>query len=96
MRPQRLDDTLHLPSFRSKWASLPPEDRAVIRGAFVDLQRNPSIAEHTSWLVRLRTWLLEIHVVLCGYVLFTFCEVLRTGAMIVIDALVLPTIDAPA
>jgi hypothetical protein len=89
MRLQRLDDVEHLPSFRRKWASLPQEDQAVIRLAFAELQRDPSIAEHMSRLV-------EIHLVLVGYVLFTFCEVLGTGAMVVIDALVLPAIDASA
>jgi hypothetical protein len=96
MRLQRLDDVEHLPSFRRKWASLPQEDQAVIRLAFAELQRDPSIAEHMSRLFRLMSRLVEIHLVLVGYVLFTFCEVLGTGAMIVIDALVLPAIDASA
>ena len=93
MLPQRLDETLQLPAFRQKWAALPPQDRAVIRLAFVDLQRNPLLAEHRSRLLRLKRWLVEIHLVLVGFVLFTFCEVLGSGAMIVIDALVLPMAD---
>ena len=96
MPPQQLDDLVHLPSFRRKWASLPQEDRALIRLAFAELQRDPSIAEHVSRLFRLKSRLVEIHRVLVGYVLFTFCEVLSTGTVIFIDALVLPAIDALA
>jgi hypothetical protein len=51
------------------------------------------LAEHCSWCVGLGRWLVEIHTVLIGFVLFTFCEVISTGAMILVDALVLPAID---
>jgi hypothetical protein len=93
MHPLRLDETLQVPTFRQKWAALPPEDRTLIRLAFADLQRSPLLAEHCSWLLGLRRWLVEIHTVLVGFVVFTFCEVLATGAVILIDALVLPAID---
>lgn len=93
MFPQRLDETMQLPTFRQKWAVLPGEDRTLIGLAFADLQRNPFLAEHCSWCVGLGRWLVEIHTVLIGFVLFTFCEVISTGAMILVDALVLPAID---
>jgi hypothetical protein len=95
MTPQHLDDVPHLPSFRRKWAAMAPADRSLVRLAFAEIQRNPLLAGHRSRLVRIGRHLVEIHLIICGYVLFTLCEVLQAGLMIVIDAHLLPEIDAP-
>lgn len=94
MIPEQLHDVLHLPSFRRKWMVMAPTDRRLVRLAFAQLQRNPALAEHWSRRLRVGRHLVEIHLVLCGYVMFVLCEVLRTGLTILLDAHLLPEIDA--
>ena len=94
MCPPPFDDVPHLPSFHRKWTAMAPADRRLVRLAFAQLQRNPALAEHRSRQLRIGRHLVEIHLVLCGYVLLTLCEVLRTGLTILLDAHLLPEIDA--
>ena len=72
---------------------MPLEDRLIVRLAFTAFEVYPKTATlHSSWLA-LPNGLVEIHEILVGQVLFTLCEVIENGRLILIDAAILPTVD---